>query len=140
RIPQSCRACDCIDGYRSSVQKNKSCDCGQLILFFMLNTTCLTLAGYRITKELGTVRGIVVRSRSLVGNIGAGLQTLFGGDVTLYTELCEKAREDAFQRLCTHASQLGANAIVGLRYDATEIGAGVTEVLCYGTAVVIAPE
>lgn len=105
----------------------------------MHNTTNPTLAGFRITKELGTVRGIVVRSRSVIGNIGAGIQTLFGGDITLFTELCEKAREDAYQRMMTHAAALGANAIIGLRYDATEIGAGITEVLCYGTAVVVEP-
>jgi uncharacterized protein YbjQ (UPF0145 family) len=106
----------------------------------MLNTTAFTLTGYRITKELGTARGIVVRSRSVVGNIGASLQTLFGGDITLYTELCEHARQDAFQRLCEHAAAMGANGLIGLRYDATEICPGVTEVLCYGTAVVVAPE
>jgi len=105
----------------------------------MLNTTAFTLTGQRIAKELGVVRGIVVRSRSIVGNIGAGLQTLFGGDITLYTELCERARQDAYERMCAHARELGANAIVGLRYDATEIGAGITEVLCYGTAVVVEP-
>ena len=106
----------------------------------MHNTTNPTLAGFRVTKELGTVRGIVVRSRSIIGNIGAGIQTLFGGDITLYTELCERARADAYQRMCSNAANLGANAIIGLRYDATEIGAGITEVLCYGTAVVVAPE
>lgn len=105
----------------------------------MLNTTAFALAGYRVTRELGTVRGIVVRSRSVIGNIGASLQTLFGGDITLYTDLCERARQDAFERLCAHASTLGANAIIGLRYDATEIMGGVTEVLCYGTAVVVTP-
>ncbi len=105
----------------------------------MHNTTNPTLAGFRVAKELGTVRGIVVRSRSIVGNIGAGLQTLFGGDITLYTDLCERAREDAYQRMAAHAGALGANAIIGLRYDATEIGTGITEVLCYGTAVVVEP-
>jgi len=105
----------------------------------MHNTTNPTLAGFRVTKELGTVRGIVVRSRSIIGNIGAGLQTLFGGDITLYTELCERARADAYERMVTSARHLGANAIIGLRYDATEIGAGITEVLCYGTAVVVEP-
>jgi uncharacterized protein YbjQ (UPF0145 family) len=103
----------------------------------MQNTTGFSLAGQRITKELGTVRGIVVRSRSVVGNIGAGLQTLFGGDITIYTELCERARQDAFDRLCQHATERGANAVIGLRYDANEIATGVTEVLCYGTAVVV---
>jgi uncharacterized protein YbjQ (UPF0145 family) len=105
----------------------------------MQNTTAFTLAGQRITRELGTVRGIVVRSRSVIGNIGAGLQTLFGGDITLYTSLCERARQDAYERMCAHASALGANAIIGLRYDATEVMGGVTEVLCYGTAVVVEP-
>ena len=106
----------------------------------MLNTTNPTLTGYRITKELGTVRGITVRSRSVIGNIGAGIQTLFGGDITLYTELCERARSDAYDRMCASAANLGANAIVGLRYDATEVMAGVTEVLCYGTAAIVTPE
>ncbi len=105
----------------------------------MHNTTAFVLTGFHVTKELGTVRGIVVRSRSVIGNIGAGLQTFFGGDITLYTELCERARQDAFERMCAHATERGANAIIGLRYDATEIGQGVTEVLCYGTAVVVAP-
>jgi uncharacterized protein YbjQ (UPF0145 family) len=106
----------------------------------MLTTTAFTLNGYRITKELGIARGIVVRSRSVVGNFGASLQTLLGGDITLYTELCEHARQDAFQRLCDHAAALGANALIGLRYDATELSPGVTEVLCYGTAVVVVAE
>jgi uncharacterized protein YbjQ (UPF0145 family) len=105
----------------------------------MQNTTAFTLAGQRITRELGTVRGIVVRSRSIIGNIGAGLQTLFGGDITLYTELCERARRDAYERMCAHATERGANAIIGLRYDATEVMGGVTEVLCYGTAVIVEP-
>jgi uncharacterized protein YbjQ (UPF0145 family) len=104
----------------------------------MLNTTGFSLAGYRVTRELGTVRGIVVRSRSVIGNIGAGIQTLFGGNITLYTELCERARDDAYKQLCQHAAGLGANAILGVRYDATEISPGVTEVLCYGTAVIVA--
>lgn len=105
----------------------------------MLNTTAFALTGYTVTRELGTVRGIVVRSRSIIGNIGASFQTLFGGNITLYTELCERARQDAFEQLCAHAAAIGANAIIGVRYDATEIAAGVTEVLCYGTAVVVAP-
>jgi uncharacterized protein YbjQ (UPF0145 family) len=104
------------------------------------NTTAFTLTGQRITKELGTVRGIVVRSRSVVGTVGGFLQTIVGGDITLFTELCERTRRDAYERMCAHAAELGANAIIGLRYDATEIGQGVTEVLCYGTAVVVAPE
>ena len=103
----------------------------------MQNTTAFTLAGQRITKELGTVRGVVVRSRSIIGSFGASIQTIFGGDITLFTELCERTRQDAYDRMVAHARELGANAIIGLRYDATEISQGVTEVLCYGTAVVV---
>jgi len=102
-------------------------------------TTALELPGYRITRNLGVVRGIVVRSRSVIGSIGAGLQTLFGGNITLYTGLCERTREDAFNLMMEHASELGANAIVSARYDATEIMSGVAEVLAYGTAVVVEP-
>jgi uncharacterized protein YbjQ (UPF0145 family) len=102
-----------------------------------LTTTAFTLDGYRIAKNLGLVRGIIVRSRSVIGNIGAGFQTLFGGNITLYTNLCERTRSDAFDLMLKHAQQQGANAVIGIRYDATEIMAGVTEVLCYGTAVVV---
>ena len=100
-------------------------------------TTNFQLDGYKIVKNLGVVRGIIVRSRSLFGNIGAGFQILFGGNISLYTELCERTREDAFNLMLEHAGQLGANAVVGVRYDATEIAAGITEVLCYGTAVYV---
>ena len=100
-------------------------------------TTAFELPGCRIVQNLGVVRGIVVRSRSIVGNIGAALQTLVGGNITLYTELCEKARADAFDLMLDHAARLGANAIVAVRYDANEVAAGVTEVLAYGTAVVV---
>jgi uncharacterized protein YbjQ (UPF0145 family) len=100
-----------------------------------LITTAQEIPGYRVARNFGVVRGIVVRSRSLVGNIGASLQTLLGGNITIYTELCEKARDDAHRSMVEHAGQLGANAIIGVRYDATEIAAGVTEVLAYGTAV-----
>lgn len=100
-------------------------------------TTALELPGRRIVRNLGVVRGIVVRSRSIVGNIGAGIQSLFGGNITIYTELCEQARADAFRLLLQHASALGANAIIGMRYDANEVAAGITEVLAYGTAVVV---
>lgn len=102
-----------------------------------LITTTNEIAGYKITKNLGLVRGIVVRSRSIVGNIGAGIQSLLGGNITLYTELCEKARHDSYLIMIDHASQLGANAIVTVRYDTTELGAGISEVLCYGTAVTV---
>ncbi len=100
-------------------------------------TTNFQLDGYRIVKNLGVVRGIVVRSRSLFGNIGAGLQILFGGNITLYTELCEQTRRDAFEIMIQHAQAIGANAVIGFRYDATEIMAGVSEVLAYGTACVV---
>jgi uncharacterized protein YbjQ (UPF0145 family) len=102
-----------------------------------LTTTAFELAGYRIVKSFGVVRGLIVRSRSIVGNIGAGLQSLFGGNISLYTSLCERAREDAFNLMLTHAGQLGANAVIGVRYDATELVSGITEVLCYGTAVFV---
>jgi uncharacterized protein YbjQ (UPF0145 family) len=102
-------------------------------------TTALELPGQRIVRNLGVVRGIVVRSRSIVGNIGAALQSLVGGNITLYTELCEKAREDAYRLMLQHAAEHGANAIVGMRYDANEVADGITEVLAYGTAVVVEP-
>jgi uncharacterized protein YbjQ (UPF0145 family) len=102
-------------------------------------TTAFELPGRRVAVNLGIVRGIVVRSRSLVGSIGAGLQTLFGGNITLYTQLCERARDDAYELMLRHAREMGANAIIGVRYDATEVGPGITEVLAYGTAVKIEP-
>lgn len=105
-----------------------------------LTTSANSLAGHTVTHELGVVRGIVVRSRSFIGNFGAGIQTFFGGDITIYTELCERARQDAFERMLRHAAERGANAVVALRYDATELTPGVTEVLCYGTAVVVRPD
>jgi uncharacterized protein YbjQ (UPF0145 family) len=104
-----------------------------------MTTTTFTLDGYRVERTLGVVRGIIVRSRSVFGTIGASLQTLVGGNITLFTELCEKTREDAFAMMVRHAEEMGANAVLGVRYDATELTAGVTEVLCYGTAVVVAP-
>jgi len=102
-------------------------------------TTAFTLDGYRIEHNLGIVRGIIVRSRSIFGTVGASLQTLVGGNITLLTNLCEETRGHAYQRMSEHAAQLGANAVIGVRYDATEIMQGVTEVLCYGTAVVVKP-
>ncbi|HKV99014.1 MAG TPA: YbjQ family protein [Vicinamibacterales bacterium] len=102
-------------------------------------TTTNDLSGYRVNRNLGLARGIVVRSRSILGNIGAGLQALVGGNITLYTELCEKAREDAYELLLQHAGERGANALIGVRYDANEVSDGITEVLAYGTAVVVEP-
>jgi uncharacterized protein YbjQ (UPF0145 family) len=100
-------------------------------------TSANELSGYRITRNLGIVRGITVRSRSIVGTIGAGLQSLLGGNITLWSQLCEHAREEAFQLMSQHAGEMGANAIVAMRYDTTEIAQGVAEVLAYGTAVVV---
>jgi uncharacterized protein YbjQ (UPF0145 family) len=105
-----------------------------------LVTTAFTIEGHRIVKNLGVVRGIVVRSRSIIGSIGAAFQTLFGGNITILTNLCEHARSDAFHIMQMHAAQLGGNAIIGMHYDATEIMAGVTEVLAYGTAVIVEPD
>lgn len=102
-----------------------------------LVTTALEIPGYRIVGSLGMVRGIVVRSRSVFGTVGASLQTLVGGNITLFTSLCERTREDAYERMVQHAHERGANAVVAMRYDANEVMAGVTEVLAYGTAVVV---
>ncbi len=102
-------------------------------------TTGLELAGYRITRNFGVVRGIVVRSRSVFGNIGAAFQTVLGGNITIYSDLCEKTRQDAFLMMMQHAAERGANAIIAARYDSNEIMQGVTEVLAYGTAVVVEP-
>lgn len=102
-------------------------------------TTALELPGYRIRRNLGMVRGITVRSRSIVGNFLGGLQSLFGGNITIYTELCEQARDETYRDMLQHARHLGANAILAVRYDATDVMAGLTEVLCYGTAVVVEP-
>ncbi len=104
-----------------------------------LVTTGTEISGHRITGHLGIVRGLTVRSRSVIGNFGAGLQTLFGGNITIYTELCEHARQEAFDLMMQHANHLGADAIIAFRYDANEVMEGVTEVLAYGTAVKIAP-
>ena len=102
-----------------------------------MTTTTFELEGYRVARSLGIVRGITVRSRSIFGTIGGALQTLAGGNITLFTELCEKTRSEAFEMMLAHAANLGANAVIGIRYDATEVMDGVTEVLCYGTAVVV---
>lgn len=102
-----------------------------------MTTTTFDIEGYKIVRQLGVVRGITVRSRSVFGTLGGSLQTLFGGNITLFTQLCEKSREEAFEMMIEHAGQVGANAVLGVRYDATELMNGVTEVLCYGTAVVL---
>ena len=105
-----------------------------------LVTTSFELPGYRIVRNYGVVRGIVVRSRNIFATAGAGLQTLIGGDITLFTELCEKTRQDSFAMMTLHASQLGANAVIAVRYDTTELMRGVSEVLAYGTAVYVEPQ
>ena len=105
-----------------------------------MTTTAFDVPGHRVARNLGVVRGIVVRSRSIFGTIGGALQTLVGGNITLFTELCEKTRSDAYEMMLRHAEQLGANAVIGIRYDATEVMQSVSEVLCYGTAVVVQPE
>jgi len=102
-----------------------------------LITTAFNFDGYTIEKNLGVVKGIIVRSRSIIGNIGAAFQSLAGGNITLYTQLCEKARHDAYELMLKHAEELGANAVIGFRYDANEVSNGITEVLAYGTAVIV---
>ncbi|MGB5846852.1 MAG: YbjQ family protein [Ignavibacteriaceae bacterium] len=104
-----------------------------------MTTTTFEIDGYQVSKHLGVVRGIVVRSRSLLGTIGGMLHTIIGGNITLFTQLCEKTRGEAFDMMVSHAEELGANAVIGIRYDATELMGGVSEVLCYGTAVVVSP-
>ena len=101
-------------------------------------TTANELHGYRVAQHCGVVRGIIVRSRSAIGNFAAGIQTFFGGNISLYTELCEQARQEAFDLMCLHAAEAGANAIIGMRYESNDVAPSVTEVLCYGTAVVVA--
>jgi uncharacterized protein YbjQ (UPF0145 family) len=102
-----------------------------------LTSTTFDIPGYRVTRSLGVVRGIIVRARSVIGDFGASVQKFFGGNISLYTSLCEQARDEAFRLMLSHAGQLGATAVMGVRYDATEIGPGTTEVLCYGTAVLV---
>ena len=104
-----------------------------------LVTTAFNIEGYRVMKQFGVFRGVTVRSRSVVGNMIGGLQTIFGGNISIFTELCEHARQEAFDLMTQHAQQMGANAIIGMRYDANDVMDGVTEVLAYGTAVVVEP-
>jgi uncharacterized protein YbjQ (UPF0145 family) len=105
-----------------------------------MTTTAMELPGFKVSRSLGLVRGITVRSRSIFGTLGGSLQTLVGGNISLFTSLCEKARGEAYDMMLQHAAQMGANAVIGVRYDATDVMQGVTEVLCYGTAVVVAPD
>jgi uncharacterized protein YbjQ (UPF0145 family) len=119
---------------RQSAPSNQGNDA---LLTDAMVTTAFELPGYRVVESLGIVRGIIVRSRSVVGNFLGGIQSLFGGDITVYTSLCEQARQDTYRDMLKHARQKRANAIIGVRYDATELMPGLTEVLCYGTAVVV---
>jgi uncharacterized protein YbjQ (UPF0145 family) len=105
----------------------------------MIVVTANDIGGHRVVRYLGVVRGITVRSRSIVGNVGAAIQALFGGNITLYTSLCERARGDAYDLMVAHAQEMGANAVIAMRYDANEVASGITEVLAYGTAVVVEP-
>lgn len=106
---------------------------------YTLTTTTFTLDGYKVVQTLGVVRGITVRSRSIFGTLGGWLQTLVGGNITLFTSLCERTRQDAFEMMIAHAEHMGANAVIGVRYDTADVMQGVTEVLCYGTAVMVTP-
>jgi uncharacterized protein YbjQ (UPF0145 family) len=128
-----CKPCYTAMNEEEKREANKE----QFLIDPALTTTTFNLEGYRVVKQLGVVRGIIVRSRSLFGTIGGALHTLVGGNITLFTELCEKTREEAFEMMITHAVEIGANAVIGIRYDATELMSSVTEVLCYGTAVVV---
>ena len=125
---------DCFD--KMSPEDQQDAIYRQLMKHPMTSTT-FEIEGFKCTKQLGVVRGITVRSRSIFGTIGAGLQTIFGGNISLFTELCEKSRSEAFDMMVDHAKQIGANAVIGIRYDTTEMMSGVTEVLCYGTAVIL---
>jgi uncharacterized protein YbjQ (UPF0145 family) len=127
----------CIECFNKMSDSEKQAALYRSLMKHPMTSTTFEIEGYRIVKQLGVVRGIVVRSRSVLGTIGASLQTIIGGHITLYTELCEKTRGEAFDMMVSHAEKIGANAVIGVRYDATEVTDGVTEVLCYGTAVVM---
>ena len=129
----------CLDCYNRMDSEARKQAIRRDLMKYPLTSTTFTIEGYKITRQLGVVRGITVRSRSIFGTIGGALQTLVGGNIPLFTELCEKTREEAFENMAEHAEQIGANAIIGVRYDTTELMDGVTEVLCYGTAVMVEP-
>jgi len=129
----------CLDCFgKMSSEEQKSTVLHSLMKHPMTSTT-FGIEGYRVVKQLGVVRGVIVRSRSVIGTLGASLQTVFGGNITLFSELCEKTRAEACDMMVAHAQQIGANAVLGVRYDATEVMDGVTEVLCYGTAALVEP-
>jgi len=127
----------CIECFKTLPPDEQQKEIYNQLMKHPMTTTTFTIEGYKIVKQLGVVRGITVRSRSIFGTIGASLQTIIGGNISLFTELCEKSREEAFGMMVEHAEQIGANAVIGVRYDTTELMSGVTEVLCYGTAAVL---
>jgi uncharacterized protein YbjQ (UPF0145 family) len=127
----------CLDCYNKMSPEDQQASVYKQLMKHPMTTTTFTIEGFKVVKQLGVVRGITVRSRSIFGTIGAGIQTIFGGNISLFTELCEKSRAEAFDMMVEHARQIGANAVIGVRYDTTELMGGVTEVLCYGTAAVM---
>lgn len=129
----------CMECYGKMSPEEKKKAIFDSLMKHPMTSTYHTIEGYRVVKHFGVVRGITVRSRSIFGRMGAELQTIFGGNITLFAELCEKTRSEAFDMMVEHAGQVGANAVLGIRYDATEVTDGVTEVLCYGTAVLVEP-
>jgi uncharacterized protein YbjQ (UPF0145 family) len=129
----------CLECFARLGEAEQAAVLQQSVVEHPLTSTTFTIEGYRIVRQIGVVRGLTVRSRSIFGTVGAALQTVVGGEITLFTELCERSRGDAFANMVTHALAAGANALVGVRYDTTEVMDGVTEVLCYGTAVVVEP-
>lgn len=130
----------CLDCFKKMPIEDQQQAVYKHLMKHPMTTTTFGIEGYKISKQLGVVRGITVRSRSIFGTIGAGIQTIFGGNISLFTELCEKSRSEAFDMMVEHAEQINANAVIGVRYDTTELMGGVTEVLCYGTAVVLEKE
>ena len=127
----------CIDCFNKMIPEDQRAAIYKQLMKHPMTSTTFDIEGFKVIKQLGVVRGITVRSRSIFGTIGAGIQTIFGGNISLFTELCEKSRAEAFDMMVEHAQQIGANAVIGVRYDTTEMMSGVTEVLCYGTAAML---
>jgi uncharacterized protein YbjQ (UPF0145 family) len=127
----------CIECFNKMSEAQKAEAMKRSLMKHPMTSTTFEIEGHRVVEQLGVVRGITVRSRSIFGTLGASLQTIIGGNISLFTQLCEKTRAEAFDMMVTHAEKIGANAVIGVRYDATEVMDGVTEVLCYGTAVVV---
>jgi uncharacterized protein YbjQ (UPF0145 family) len=127
----------CSDCFKKLTPEEQQAAIYKQLMKHPITTTTFSIKGFKVVKQLGVVRGITVRSRSIFGTIGAGIQTIFGGNISLFTELCEKSRAEAFDMMVEHAQQIGANTVIGIRYDTTELMSGVTEVLCYGTAAVL---